>query len=152
MKQRTITFILSMLLLLGTFAAPVYPQRNAFKYYRLDKVKTVTGQIQEIKSEKCYQGRDFIIIYLKEKKSGDIYRVEVSPEWFFHLDLMQGSLIEVTGSYNKEADSLLIMTRSITFQGETYQFRDKFGFPLWRGKMKRGKGRGKGQMRRRGHH
>lgn len=152
MKQRTFLFILSVFLFLGTAATPVYSQNNAIKYYRLDKVKTITGEIQEIKSEKRYQGRDFIIIYLKEKKTGDVYRVEVSPEWFFHLDLMQGSLIEVTGSYSKMGENHIIMTQSIAYQGEIHQFRDKHGFPLWRGKRKQGKGRGKGQMRRRGRH
>jgi hypothetical protein len=145
------TFVIFLTLLLsikvGIFA------QEPIKYYRVDSVKTIKGEVINITSEKSYHKRDFTVIYLKEKKSGEIYRVEVSPEWFFNMDLMKGSKIEVTGSHCRmEDDTHLLMTRSITFQGEIYQFRDKYGFPLWRGKGKYMKPGDKGGMRRRGRH
>jgi hypothetical protein len=150
MKKIAITLNILFFLSLTVFA------EQQVKYFQVDKVKTIKGEITDIKTEKSYHRNDFIVIYLKvkEKTGEEIYQVEVSPEWFFAMDLMKGSKIEVTGSYCTINDQSLIMTKSITFQGEKYEFRDKYGFPLWRGKgkyMKKGY-RGKGKRKRRGHH
>ena len=124
------------------------------KYFQVDKVKTLKGEITKIKREKSYFKDNFIILYLKvkDKLGEEIYRVEVSPEWFFAMDLMKGSKVEVTGSISKVNDQSLIMTQSITYMGERYKFRDKNGFPLWRGKgkfMKRSF-QGKGKRKQKG--
>lgn len=150
MKKIVITLNIIFLLIVTVFA------EQQVKYFQVDKVKTIKGEITDIKTEKSYHRNDFIVIYLKVKeKTGEkIYRVEVSPEWFFAMDLMKGSKIEVTGSFSTINAQSLIMTQSITFQGEKYDFRDKYGFPLWRGKgkyMKQGY-RGKGKRKRRGRH
>lgn len=145
MKPR---ILLSCLLLL--FSAAAFAQ-NPIRYYRVDSVKTITGEIVEIKNEIGHNNKgNFTVIYLKEKKSGETYKVEVSPEWFFNMDLMEGSVIEITGSCTRENGTNLVMTRSIAFQGELYEFRDKYGFPLWRGKGKQVDRGTKGNMRRRG--
>jgi hypothetical protein len=144
--------ILSICLLMLATAA-VYPQRGAgrgFKYYRVDRVNTFKGEILEIKKEECYHDKDFTVIYLKEKNSGAVYRVEVSPGWFYDLELMKGSAIEVTGSSTTTPDQNLVIARSITFQGESYYYRDKYGFPLWQGRRKQMRQAGKGRMRRKG--
>lgn len=150
MKRAMITLNIIFLLIVTVFA------EQQVKYFQVDKVKTIRGEIIDIKTEKSYHKNDFIVIYLKvkEKTGEEIYRVEVSPEWFFAMDLMKGSKIEVTGSYSAISDQSLMMTQSITFQGEKYEFRDKYGFPLWRGKgkyMKQGY-RGRGKRKRRGRH
>ena len=142
--MKTFVIFLSILLVLKV---GIFAQRQ-IKYYRVDSIKTIKGEIVDITSEKSYHKRDFTVIYLKEKKSGEIYRVEVSPKWYFNMDLMKGSEIEVTGSYCRMDDKHLLMTCSITFQGELHQFRDKYGFPLWRGQRKYMSPRGKGRMRR----
>lgn len=118
-------------------------------YYRIDKVKTIRGEIIRVNTEKCYEQNDYTVIYLKEKKSQTVYRVEVSPLWFFEVDLMTGSRIEVTGSVNKTGNVNHVMTRSIMFRGELYEFRDKHGFPLWRGKggQRNRSGYGKGRRK-----
>lgn len=121
---------------------------STVNYYRVDKVETIGGEIIRVESEKCYNQNDYTVIYLKEKKSGAIYRVEVSPQWFFEVDLMAGSRIEVTGSVNKSGNVNNIMTRSIMFRGQLFEFRDKHGFPLWRGKSGQGNRRGQGRGRR----
>ncbi len=124
---------------------------DAIKYYRVDTVKTINGKIESIANEKSYHKHDFVVIYLKEKKSGEKYRVEVAPRWYFDVDLMVGSMIEVTGSDCGATGPHVLMTRSITFQGEHYLFRDDMGFPLWRGGKKHGgQGSGSRQQRRRG--
>lgn len=150
MKRAVMTLNILFLLTVTVFA------EQQLKYFQVDKIKTIRGEVTDIKTEKSYHRNDFIVIYLKVKgKTGEeIYRVEISPEWFFAMDLMKGSKIEVTGSYCTINDQSLIMTQTITFLGEKYEFRDKYGFPLWRGKgkyMKQGY-RGKGKRKRRGRH
>jgi len=145
--------ILSSILFIAGVAG--YAQ-EPLKYFQVDKVKTVRGEITGIKTERTYHRNDFIVIYLKvkEKTGEEIYRAEVSPGWFFTMDLMKGGKIEVTGSYCTIDGQSLMMTQSITFQGEKYEFRDKYGFPLWRGRgkyMKPGD-RGQGKRKRRGRH
>jgi hypothetical protein len=150
MKKIVITLNILFLLIVNVFA------EQQVKYFRVDTIKTIRGEITDIKTEKSYHRNDFIVIYLKvnEKNGEEIYRVEVSPGWFFAMDLMKGSKIEVTGSYCTSDGQSLMMTQSITFQGEMYEFRDKYGFPLWRGKgkyMKQGN-RGQGKRKQRGRH
>lgn len=152
MKKIIITLTILFLQVSAVFA------QQHVKYFQVDRIKTIRGEITDIKTEKSYHKSNFIVIYLKEKTSQEIYLVEVSPEWFFSMDLLKGSQIEVTGSFNKVDGQNLVMTQSITYRGEIVQFRDKYGFPLWRGKGKymkrgyRGKGKGKGKGSQRGRH
>jgi len=112
---------------------------NPIKYYRVDNVITLAGKIDAVKTEKCYrQKKDFIVLYITAKEKN--YRVEVSPQWFYQLDLTQGAQIEVTGSYSHMNNLDQIITSKILYQGKVYLFRDKNGFPLWQGKRKQ-KGR-----------
>ncbi len=138
--------------------ALVFPQETV-NYYRVDKVITIRGEITDVKNEACFANDEFIIIYLKEAKNKTIYRVEVSPRWFFTTEVKIGATIEITGSSYKTNETEVIMARSMSYQGQMHQFRDKYGFPLWRGKGERmGKGkhmnggrRGNGAMKGRGH-
>jgi hypothetical protein len=143
-KRMLKSFIVSVIL--GLFSTAFYlfpdPAEN-IKYYRVDQVITVTGEITDIKTEKSYHKSDFIVVYLKEKKTGHLYKIEVSPDWFFDLDMASGQKIQVTGSHNKIDNVDLIMTRTLVCGGEVYQFRDESGFPLWRGKGRYLKGSGR---------
>ncbi len=145
------TIISLSLILLVSFCLTGQKQ---IKYYRLDFVKTIKGKITEITKEKSYYKKDFTVIYLNEKKSGKIYRLEVAPDWFFKMDMMKGSYIEVTGSYRNNNNLNTIMTQSIIYGGENFQFRDKNGFPLWRGRGKYFKKEMKAgrRMKSRGHY
>ena len=112
MKQ--IVIFLSILVLAG----PGLDAQKQTKYYKVDSIKTIRGKITDITFEKDRFKKEFTVMYVKEKKNGDIYRVEVSPAWFFNMDLAKGSRIEVAGSYSREQNRHTIMTRSINFQGE----------------------------------
>lgn len=124
--------------------------RQSIKYYQVDNVKTIQGKITEIKSEKCYNDNEFMVIYVKENKTGGTFRVEVAPQWYYNMDLMTGGLIEVTGSVSEDAEMGQVMARSIMYQGQVFQFRDNMGFPLWRGQRKQMGGMGQSKKRRRG--
>lgn len=128
------------------------PKGKSIVYYRVDKVITIRGKVTKITSEKSYHKKEFTVIYLEDKKSGKTFRVDVSPQWFFKMDIMTGSFVEVTGSYSRTGGVHMMLTRSITYGGEHYEFRDKMGFPLWRGRRKGGDQPGKGRQRQRGRH
>jgi len=142
MKINIIVFIL-----VAALTAQLHGQRS-FKYYNLDNIVTVKGEITDIKVEPCYRKSDFIVIYLSDRQDEKRYRVEVSPRWFYHIDLVKGNKVEVSGALNRVNGEHLIMASSILFEGELYHFRDRDGFPLWRGKGKRRQR--SGRMRRRG--
>ncbi len=124
---------------------PAVPQPRQF--YNLDTERQVEGVIQEVVFEPLYENRaPFLVVVLKEDKTGVTYRVEVSPAWFFNYDLHQGEPVKVTGSfYAREAASCLI-ARRLQAGGETFMLRDSRGFPNWRGGPAKGNGgrRGRG--------
>jgi hypothetical protein len=121
------------------------PQQGHF--YNLDTERQVDGIIQEVLFEPLYENRaPFLVVVLKEDKTGIVYRIEVSPAWFFNYDLHQGEPAKVTGSfYSQEAKSCLI-ARKLQAGGETFTLRDSRGFPNWRGGPMKGQGgrRGRG--------
>jgi len=119
-----------------------------FKYYNLDNVTTVTGTIVDITTQRSYHKHDFVMIRLATPGSDTVYNVEVCPQWFFQLDLMKGMELEVTGSVAMVEGQNFMMTRSLRYSGELFNFRDTNGFPLWRGQAKT-PAQGKGAQRRR---
>ncbi len=125
----------TVVLIIMILTVPVFELvgRSSIKFYNLASVKTVKGQVIAISQENESAQAPFIVITLKEQFNGRIYRVEVSPEWFFRIDLMQGSSVEITGSDISSNDRLILIAGTIKFQGEQYEFRDAKGFPLWRG-------------------
>ncbi|OGD18310.1 MAG: hypothetical protein A2W03_14335 [Candidatus Aminicenantes bacterium RBG_16_63_16] len=115
-----------------TPGGPGGPQPGHF--YNLDTERQVEGVIQEVMFEPLYENRaPFLVVVLEENKTGVIYRVEVSPAWFFNYDFHKGEPAKVTGSfYSKDASSCLI-ARKLQAGGETFLLRDSRGFPNWRG-------------------
>jgi hypothetical protein len=142
--------IFSVILWMFLITGYSYPNPENIKYYRVDKIITITGEITDIKTERSYHRSDFIVVYLNEEKSNRVYKIEISPAWYCNLDLVKGQKIQVTGSFNKIGSDDLVMTQSLVFQGKTYHFRDKSGFPLWRGKGRFYKGAGQRRRQRRG--
>jgi len=125
------TFILMILF----FEIFVFGETNKFHFYNLKKVVALEGKILDFKSEKVYRRRsDFFFIYL-EDKNGEKVKVEVCPKWFFNEDLAKGMKIKVKGSdLGKEDEYRYLIAKEIEFGGDKVILRDKFGFPLWRGK------------------
>jgi len=124
-------YFLICVLMVCCFTGSIFSEK--IKYFKLDKIVTVSGEILKIRTDTKEHKSDFIIFELKSKKN-EFYTVEVSPKWFYKIDIVNGNFIEVKGSLNIVNKKNIILTQSITQQGEIYYFRDKFGFPLWRGK------------------
>jgi hypothetical protein len=120
---------------------------QAGPFYNVDTEKQVEGTIRELLFEPRYEDRaPFLILLLEEKKNKQIYRVEVSPVWFFDRDLHAGERVKIVGSLYAKEGTLYIIARELQSAGETFLLRDSRGFPNWRGgKMKRaGQYRGRG--------
>jgi len=113
-------------------------------FYNVDKEIRVEGKIQRIVMEPRYKDTSpFLIVFLEEKDTKKIYKVEVSPVWFFDQDFYQGEYLMVTGSLtSSEEAGLNVIAREVQCRGETMILRDKHGFPSWRG--------AKGQMSTKG--
>ena len=132
-------------------ALPALPGQTAGKpsapFYNIDTEKQVEGTILEIILEPRYQDRaPFLILVIKEKNSGELYRAEISPVWFFDYDLHRGESVRIIGSIYVKDETLCIIARRLQCGGEIFFLRDSRGFPNWRGgQMKRaGKPRGRG--------
>lgn len=147
MREKVVFLLLFVFILTGA----VHSGKDRFKYFRIDKIISVSGKIIKIRMEESYRKNKFIIFELEELKSDKTYDVEVSPQWFYGLDVAEGSMLEVKGSLNILNARNLILAQSIIFEGEVFNFRDKFGFPLWRGKRQGYRNTGwKGEKRRKG--
>ncbi len=137
MSKKFFTLSLSCLLAACLTVLPgnLIPAEH-IKYFHLDSIKTVSGKITEIKTETCYHGMKFIVILLDDPTSQRQYKVEVSPQWYFKIDVKNGDTISIKGSYTKTDDTHLLIAQTITSRDKVYHFRDKWGFPLWGGKGK----------------
>jgi hypothetical protein len=139
--------LLACLVAAGPVLAGQTPGRQPAHFYNVDTEKQVEGTIREVVFEPRYQDRaPFLILIIEEKKTGEVYRAEISPAWFFERDLHKGESVRVVGStYSKDGKQHLI-ARRLQCGGETFLLRDSRGFPTWRGgQMKRGvRHRGRG--------
>jgi hypothetical protein len=104
-------------------------------FYNVDAEVRIQGTVREILFEPRYDDRaPFLVIALDQKDTGQKYRIDISPSWFFGEDLHQGEKIEVIGSLVRTADDTKqVIARELHFRGETLVLRDARGFPEWRG-------------------
>ena len=147
MNPRSLFIFLVWVASAGFFLAGQETGEQAGPFYNVDTEKQVEGTIRELLFEPRYEDRaSFLILILEEKKSGEVYRVEISPVWFFDRDLHIGESVKIVGSLYDKEGTRYIIARRLQSAGETFLLRDSRGFPSWRGgKMKRAgqhKGRG----------
>ncbi len=133
------------------FSAIVFSS-NRLHFYNLKTVKTIKGTVYDFKVEEGRRGRSrFFYLYIKNKK-GEQYKVELCPEWFLKKDFWAGLNVEITGSIvGSKNNVIFLIAREVNYFGETIEFRDKYGFPLWRGLRMRGnaeQGKRKGERGR----
>ncbi|MDQ1353969.1 MAG: hypothetical protein QG657_4278 [Acidobacteriota bacterium] len=148
MKIWLLILIIIIVLPLGIWSNPLSPgPETQIKYFRLDSIIKITGEVKDIKTEKCYKGDHFSVLYIKDQSSDRQYKVEVSPAWFFNLEVKTGKTIAVTGSYMQIGQEHIIMAQELELEGKIVNYRDRLGFPLWRG---RGKMKERGMGNRRG--
>ncbi len=117
-------------------------------FYDVDAEVRVEGTVQEVVFELRYKDRaPFVVLALEEAGTGQKFRVEIGPSWFFGEDLHAGEKVAIMGSLVRtEGDTKFVIAREIRFGGEILVVRDRRGFPEWRGggAAQRGRRRGKG--------
>lgn len=116
-------------------------------YYKMDAERRIEGAILAVSFETRYENKSaFLVIIIEDKKTGQIFNVEVSPAWFFDRDLHKGETVKIIGSYYSKDGTNYLIARQIRAGGEIFNVRDSRGFPNWRGAPASGKGwrRGKG--------
>ncbi len=118
--------------------SPAMSQPNKY-FYHSDREIILEGTIQHSEEEPRYRGRaQFLIIHIKDKAAGEIFSVELCPEWFLDWDLQPGQQVKITGSVTRRGGELRhIIARKITFEDRIKELRDKYGFPNWRGRHRR---------------
>jgi hypothetical protein len=130
-RIRAAGWLLAILFALGRSAVA---QQNPPFYYNLDKEIRIEGAIQDIRFEPRYESSaPFLIVLMKDKTSGRMYSVEISPAGFFKQDVHKGEIIKVVGSLcNMDMICCPVIAREVQCHGETISVRDKQGFPVWR--------------------
>ena len=122
------------------------PSRKPAHFYDVDSERRVEGIIREVLFEPRYEDRSpFLIVLLEEKKTGQVYKVEISPAWAFDHDLHQGEPAKIVGSFYAKDDEYFLIARELQAGGETFRLRDSRGFPSWRGGPMKGKGQRRGR-------
>lgn len=127
------------------FALPAWTGQ-AEHYYDVDAEVRIEGSVRELAFEHRYEDRaPFVVLALEESGTGQKYRIEIGPSWFFGKDLHAGEKVAIVGSLVRtEGDTKFVIAREVRFQGETLIVRDRRGFPEWRGKGAARRGRRKG--------
>jgi hypothetical protein len=143
MKPLRVLGILACLIAAVPGPASQASGRQSAPFYNVDTEKQIEGTIRELVFEPRYQDKaPFLILVIEEKKTGQVYRAEISPAWFFDYDLHKGESVRVVGSAYSQDDTRYLIARRLQCGGETFFLRDSRGFPSWRG----------GQMKRAGRH
>ena len=114
-------------------------------FYNVDKEVRVEATVREVLLEPRYKGTaPFLVLHVEEPGSGKAYNVEIAPSWFFGQDVHGGEKVRIVGSLVETPGATpTIIARELQLRGETFQLRDKRGFPNWQGGPRR-----KGGIRR----
>ncbi len=142
MKRKAFSFIVFLVVLLFFLNGIGFPKK--YYYYNIKTVKEIKGEVVDFKVEapSHRRGKRFFFLYVKDK-AGNLYKVELGPEWFIKKNFWRGLKITIKGSLIEEGKkNYYMIARKVSFYGDELNLRDKYGFPLWRGI------RGKGSRRR----
>lgn len=111
-------------------------------FYNVDKEVRIEATVREIRLEPRYQGTaPFLILEVEEQGSRTAYHVEIAPSWFFGEDVHGGEKVRIVGSLaDTPGGTPTIIARELRMRGQTFELRDKRGFPNWQGGPQRRRG------------
>jgi hypothetical protein len=143
-RIRFVIFLVGLLAVVPGLAGQEAGKEPAH-FYNIDTEGQIEGTIRELVFEPRYQDRAaFLILVIEEKKTGAVFRAEISPAWFFDYDLHKGEGVRILGSMYSKDDTQYIIARRLQCGGETFYLRDSRGFPSWRGGQMKRAGRRRG--------
>jgi hypothetical protein len=158
--MKKISLLLSVLLLVGVFAAGVLaqPQEKSptsqgwpmGRIYNPKTVETLDGKIESLETVTASRMDIPARVLLKLKTKTETVTVYLGPKWYLDKQkakLSPGDYIQVKGSRITMDNQPVILPNTITKGSEVMQFWDEQGSPMWRGQgmgMGQGMGRGMG--------
>jgi hypothetical protein len=110
-------------------------------FYNVDKEVRIEATVQEVVLEPRYKGTAPFLVLRVAEGGARVYDVEIAPSWFFDQDVHGGEKVRIVGSLAEtEGATPTIIARELQLRGETFQLRDKHGFPRWQGGPQRKRG------------
>jgi hypothetical protein len=133
---------LAVALALASLAARPAAAQAPGHFYNVDKEIRIEAIVRQVLLEPRYQGTaPFLILKVEESGGRKAYDVEIAPSWFFGEDIHAGEKVKVVGSLAETAGATpTIIARELQLRGQTFQLRDKRGFPNWQGGPRRQRG------------
>ena len=133
--------IAAVIVLAALAAGPAFGQQPAGHFYNVDKEVRIEAAVREVRLEPRYKGTaPFLVLRVEEAGDARIYDVEIAPSWFFGQDIHGGEKVKIVGSLVETGATPVIMARQLQLRGETFELRDKRGFPNWQGGPQRRRG------------
>lgn len=138
--------------LLALLAAWLPAQSREFHYFDPDRLVDLQGTVRKLDFREVYGKKTPFLVLTLLGEEGDVYTVELCPQWFLEADIAAGMKIRIRGSRlaGGEGPAYLI-AQEVSLQGERILLRDRRGFPLWsqRGAQEGGGRKGAGRHGRR---
>lgn len=133
---------IAVLAFAAALAAGAAAGQTSDPFYNVDKEVRVEAAVREVLLEPRYKGTaPFLVLRVEESGSGKAYNVEIAPSWFFGQDVHGGEKVRIVGSLVETLGATpTIIARELRLRGETFQLRDKRGFPNWQGGPQRKRG------------
>jgi hypothetical protein len=133
---------LAVVLTLAVFAVRPAAAQTPGHFYNVDKEIQIEAVVRQVLLEPRYQGTaPFLILKVEGTDGHQAYDVEIAPSWFFGEDVHAGEKIRIVGSLTGAAGATpTIIARELRLRGQTFQLRDKRGFPSWQGGPRRQRG------------
>jgi len=133
---------IAVLAFAAALAAGAAAGQTSGHFYNVDKEVRVEATVREVLLEPRYKGTaPFLVLRVEESGSGKTYNVEIAPSWFFGQDVHGGEKVRIVGSLAETPGATpTIIARELQLRGETFQLRDKRGFPNWQGGPQRKRG------------
>ncbi|MGZ5554483.1 MAG: hypothetical protein ACXW3H_01860 [Candidatus Aminicenantales bacterium] len=133
---------IAVLAFAAALAAGAAAGQTSGPFYNVDKEVRVEASVREVLLEPRYKGTaPFLVLRVEESGSGKAYNVEIAPSWFFGQDVHGGEKVRIVGSLvETPGETPTIIARELRLRGETFQLRDKRGFPNWQGGPQRKRG------------
>ena len=154
--MKKILLLLSVLLLIGVFAAAVLAQPQTQcptsqgwpmgRMYNPKTVETLDGKIESLETVTASRMDIPPRVLLKLKTDKETATIYLGPKWYLEKQkakLSPGDYIQVKGSRITMDNNPVILPNTITKGKEVMQFWDEQGSPMWRGQGM-GMGRGMG--------
>lgn len=104
-------------------------------FFSPEKKVEIEGKVEKIEENQGFCKSPYFVVMNVKDKAGRVFKIFVSPIWFFKERPDIGEKVKIKGSYSDE-DRTTLIAEWIYFRGEKIYLRDERGFPLWSRRMR----------------